>query len=236
LKGESTNADFDLEISSFGEVLDTLSLLDYKTKPTGAYELSHNIKGKQRSDSLLWISSYDLISALDTSRFSLTADSLDVSMQIVKSSDSRKIYIEADLVEGRKYEFIALPGAIMSRAGWQNDTLHTRFSTFEKSYFGQINLAISGLNYDHAILEILNTKESLVFRKNITKDTLIHIPGLLPDAYVIRLIIDENNNGQWDPVDYWIKRSPEEIFYFPQEVNMRSNWTLEYDWILNASY
>lgn len=234
LDGASANGDIDLEVSHKGAVLDTLALLDYKVEPRGELTINHNIKGKVRSDSLLWMSCFDLITVVDTSLISIRVDSQRVRVQRAVSSDMRKAALSAKLLDGKMYEFTALPGAMKTRTGWQNDTIRTRFNTHGKDHYGRVNLAISGIDFENGFLEVLNGKEQLVLRKEIRKDTLIKMARLLPDSYTIRLIDDQNKNGQWDPADYWKKRTAERVFYFPQDLNLRSNWILEFDWILNS--
>ena len=45
------------------------------------------------------------------------------------------------------------------------------------------------------------------------------------------MIVDTNGNGVWDPGNYLLMEQPERVLHFPTEVNIRSNWSVEFEWI-----
>jgi len=48
--------------------------------------------------------------------------------------------------------------------------------------------------------------------------------NLPPGTYTIRVIIDENNNGRWDPSNYKNEKLAERIFFYDNPVQLRANW------------
>jgi len=54
--------------------------------------------------------------------------------------------------------------------------------------------------------------------------------NITPGSYSIRVLVDENNNGQWDPGNIKLEQLPEKvvIFFHPnvasQAINLRANW------------
>ena len=49
---------------------------------------------------------------------------------------------------------------------------------------------------------------------------------LPPKNYVIRAILDENNNGKWDTGDFLNKKQPETIKYLNKAIELRANWDI----------
>ena len=47
-----------------------------------------------------------------------------------------------------------------------------------------------------------------------------------PGKYSIRVLIDNNENGKWDPGNIFENVEPEDIYFFPDEITIRSNWEL----------
>ena len=45
--------------------------------------------------------------------------------------------------------------------------------------------------------------------------------------YKIRVIYDENNNGEWDTGNIILKRQPENTWTFEKTISLRPNWDLE---------
>jgi uncharacterized protein (DUF2141 family) len=62
-----------------------------------------------------------------------------------------------------------------------------------------------------------------------TKD--VKFENLNPSNYMIKLIIDKNGNGKWDPGNIFEKKEPEPITFYKTEkkemiVNLKANWEL----------
>ena len=55
---------------------------------------------------------------------------------------------------------------------------------------------------------------------------------ILPGEYEVRLLYDENNNGQWDPGDYLRKLQPEKAITLPQRISVKADWDNERSFIL----
>ena len=49
---------------------------------------------------------------------------------------------------------------------------------------------------------------------------------LTPQPYKLKLIIDKNNNGRWDPVDIENNIPPEPIYYYKDILHLRANWEI----------
>jgi hypothetical protein len=54
-----------------------------------------------------------------------------------------------------------------------------------------------------------------------------------PKLYTVRIIYDDNANDEWDTGNYLAKKQPEEIIYFPKLIDVRANWDVEQDFILD---
>jgi uncharacterized protein (DUF2141 family) len=49
-----------------------------------------------------------------------------------------------------------------------------------------------------------------------------------PGTYFLRIIGDKNRNGKWDTGNFLKKLLPEEVFFSPEALQIRSNWEVEY--------
>ena len=57
-----------------------------------------------------------------------------------------------------------------------------------------------------------------------------------PGKYFLRLIKDKNNNDKWDTGNYLEKIQPEEVIYFPFELELRANWDLNESFNTTQNY
>lgn len=82
---------------------------------------------------------------------------------------------------------------------------------------------------ENFILQLLNKSGKIVAEAiNQKQFTFENLP---PDTYLLRIIIDQNNNGKWDPGDYATRKEPEPIVYYidrkgSKNIPARANWTL----------
>jgi hypothetical protein len=49
----------------------------------------------------------------------------------------------------------------------------------------------------------------------------------LPGEYSFRIILDENKNEKWDPIDVQQQKQAEDVLYFNTPVKVRANWEVE---------
>jgi len=86
-------------------------------------------------------------------------------------------------------------------------------NTDEKNFITQLVTA------NCKVIETIKNAKSLRFE------------NLEPATYMIRLIIDKNGNGIWDPGNYFKQEEPEQIIYYKNEkkntsINLKANWEL----------
>jgi len=130
--------------------------------------------------------------------------------------------------ENKNYKFKFLPGSINSIFNETNGKHDTIVGTMTapglKSYgYFEMDVIPDGSNY---IFQLVNESGSVVFYKNVPRETLVKIPFVNPGKYRVRLIKDDNKNGRWDGGDMKTKREPEEVIYYPKLINMKANWEM----------
>ncbi len=53
-----------------------------------------------------------------------------------------------------------------------------------------------------------------------------HFKRITPGKYKIRILIDNNNNGVWDPGNMKKNEEAEEVLFFPKVISIRANWEM----------
>jgi uncharacterized protein (DUF2141 family) len=81
----------------------------------------------------------------------------------------------------------------------------------------------------HFIVQLLTKSFEEITSKRNTKK--LSFEDLKPGDYQLRLIIDENNNGKWDPGNFFLNQEPERILFYKNEkldpnINLKANWEL----------
>ena len=81
----------------------------------------------------------------------------------------------------------------------------------------------------HFFVELLTKEhEVLAVKRNLKK---FNFEDLKPADYQIRLVIDDDNDGKWNPGNFYLRQEPEPIIFHKNEkgvpvVNLKANWEL----------
>lgn len=171
--------------------------------------------------------------------------SIDASKIILRNKDSvavkftskyldfeQEIYFDFKKAEDEKYTLELLPGAIKDFYDKSNDTLKFNFTTKQFSDYGNLKINLTNVKRFPFIVELMD-KNEVLYKASSTKETSITFETIEPRLYTIRIIYDDNANNEWDTGNYLAKKQAEEIIYFPKEIDVRANWDVEQDFILD---
>ena len=108
----------------------------------------------------------------------------------------------------------------------EKDTLKTTTSNYvfaSDDQFGIISGKVS-TNYPGYFIQLIDLKNNVVQElHNVKNYRFKRIP---PGEYKIRILIDNNDNGVWDPGNMKKNEEPEEVLFFPKTISIRANWEL----------
>jgi uncharacterized protein (DUF2141 family) len=104
--------------------------------------------------------------------------------------------------------------AITSIEGDSSQHIHAEIRPQKTENLGVI-IAETKIPANRTIIQLLGS-DKLVKAQVLHKSTAT-FPDLPPGAYMLRLIVDTNGNGEWDPGNYYQRREPEEIRYWLSE-------------------
>ncbi len=157
-----------------------------------------------------------LIDSMNNSEINIPQDTLlDFSfVKPVKIKRKPKIVFN-------KASFISIEG---DTSTYQSQALTEKKLNQFGSIRGDVNLP-----YDSYILQLIDQNNAVV-------DTLVNTKSYLfqqlnPGTYRIRVLIDENNNGKWDPGNIFLNQPPEPVIFYQnennqQEIKLRANWEI----------
>jgi Bacterial Ig-like domain len=145
------------------------------------------------------------------------------------SASPRKLQLNANWQEGKRYNLRILPSALTDIYGAKNDTVAMFIGVQLKEEFGDLTLKISNLDSTkNHICQVIGgggmvEKEFYIEQKARFN---ARIETIQPDGYTIKIIEDLNKNRRWDTGDYDKKTQPERIFTQTAE-SLRANWEVE---------
>lgn len=119
------------------------------------------------------------------------------------------------------------PNSFISIEQDSSERLKSNLEFKKLSSFASLLIEIQPEEGQHFIVQLLNKNYEVLREEKDKKE--IKFTKLLPGDYRIRVIIDENGNGRWDPAYFDKRTSPERIIYFvnsenQETITLRANW------------
>jgi hypothetical protein len=139
----------------------------------------------------------------------------------------RRFKLNHQLEEHTKYEILIPDSALFDIYGITNDSIRISFTTKQLSDYGNIFIDIECRSDDHYyIIQLLRSETEIVRSQYIHGSAEVSFELVPPGKYRIKAILDSRRNKRWDTGDYPKKIQPENVYYFPAEINIRANWDI----------
>lgn len=171
------------------------------------------------------------LSNLDSIGFFEIKDTLMIPVEFQFFQDSLKAlryHIAPKWKPETQYKIEIDSAAFQNVFGLFSDRYNGKITTRDKEYYGKLFLNVTGIN-EPILVQLLKPgkNEKLIQSQKISSDQTVLFDYVAPETYIIKVIVDKNNNGKWDTGDYKKNLQPEMVHYFRKEIKIRSNWEVE---------
>lgn len=169
---------------------------------------------------------------VDTSLITIIdKDSLPVQFTVKLDTLLNRYSFPIELKEEESYKIEVFPGAFTDFYGSSNDTLNYSLRTKSKSAYG--NLRVNLVNAQMPMLvQLVSANGDVKYERYVTNSSNVDFTYLVPNTYALRVIYDTNANGVWDSGNFLSNTQPERISYFPEDIEIRANFDLIYEFSL----
>ena len=195
--------------------------------------ISSTIKGVLHFDDTLRIETTTPILTIDKSRINLRdRDSIPVPFY-VSVEDPHRVLFDFDILPNENYQLDVFPGAITDFFDEVNDSLQLALRTKKPADYGSVYLQLVGVPSYPIIVQLTDENEKLIRSLPVAApQRRIVFSNLQPKKYYVRLIVDENKNGQWDTGRFLDRSAPEKVYHHEPILDVRSNWELQERFVL----
>lgn len=167
------------------------------------------------------------LSSVHSDRFEVwDKDSLQLPAEVFLDEANNWATLFFPKKDEQLYKVNVLPEAVFDFFGNTNDTLTYSFRTKPLSDYGTINFLVEHFKEFPVIVELVDQKLVVIATDYLTENREVYFDYLNPNKYYLRIIYDANRNKKWDTGNYLKKIQPEEIIYYPAEIEIRANWSL----------
>jgi hypothetical protein len=168
----------------------------------------------------------------DSAQVSLTTDSTFAPTRYTLQLDSSRtsLHFRSQWKEGTLYNIILNRDFASDSAGrrlLKTDTLN--FSTKRLSDYGRLNIRVRNLDTSrNPVLQFLQNDRVVIsapIKSGVYNSRLFN-----PGEYDLRILYDTNNNGQWDPGQFFgTRRQPELTQPITRKITVKPAWENEFD-------
>lgn len=149
------------------------------------------------------------------------------------SLDKRHYRLNHKWKYGTTYRIKADTLAVEDIYGFRNAPFQHQFTVKKEEDYSSIFFNIRNIpDSTAAFVELLNGSDTPV-RTAVVTDGKAELPYLSPSTYYARIVLDENGNGIYDTGSYLDSLMPETVYYYPSKINLKKNWDLEQEWIID---
>ena len=189
--------------------------------------------GKLAPDRNVLISLQEPLVKADTAMIHLLLlkDSLKIESPYMLIRDSLNLTeytLMGEWRPGQQYELQIDSAAFVGLSGKVNMSTKENIRIPKMEEYGALFLILPDAA-PNAVIHFLSS-DSKIVRTIKVKDGRADLFYINPGKYYLRMFNDVNGNGKWDTGKYEEGLQPEEVFYFPSEIQVRANWDIEQTW------
>jgi hypothetical protein len=168
----------------------------------------------------------------DTNKIRFTVDSFQdiTSYHWMMDSSNKKLTLTYAWKEGTPYHLILQKDFAEDTLGGKLLKIDTiNFRTKNESDYGNLRLRFRNLELNRHPILLFFSSDKIILTYKIGPSLRYNNKLFIPGEYQLRILYDTNQNGVWDPGDYYKHRQPEIVFPLKNKIYVKSNWDNEID-------
>lgn len=176
-----------------------------------------------------------IIDKIDPSKWTLNikGDSLNTIPFTARISETNpyQIQVQSDFIIGKSYQLTIPKETVSSFYARNVQSKRFDFDIAKADDFGSLEFTLQNAPATHYWIQLLDDSEKVVYQK-YTKGSEIKFNILKPGEYIVRILVDNNENKYWDEADFAHEIFAEDVFVFYKKAIVRGLWETKEEWDL----
>lgn len=157
-----------------------------------------------------------------------------IEMQPIKGN-IRAFQLMAEWRPGVEYSLEVDSAAFEDIYGNVSDPIKKGIKVVSEDECSSLIVNVTGVDNPSAVIvQLLNSSDAVV-KESKVEDGSAAFFYLKAGKYYLRAFVDSNGNGKWDTGDFDADLQPEEVYYYPKEVECKEKWDITTSWNLTAT-
>ena len=146
-----------------------------------------------------------------------------------KDSIPRTYELRAEWREGQEYSLEVDSAAFCDIYGLASAASKQGIKVKTNDEYSSLFVKVSGVNTNNLIVQLLSSSGGVVKQARPRGGTA-EFYYVAPSKYYLSAFVDANGNGVWDTGDYDADRQPEDVYYYPDEIECKAKWDVTEQW------
>lgn len=230
--GQTVNEKLEFSYDT-GKVQDTVSTF-YKYNKKNVMNINSDNGGSllpPKTDFKI-LSNY-IVDKISLDKWSLKIDSTIVQPFTAKISETNpyQILIQSDFISGKKYQLTIPKTTISSYYDKNPDSKRFDFEVDKIENYGLLKVILENAPDKKYWLQLLDSSEKPIYQK-YTSGSEVTFDVLKPGEYILRILVDNNENKYWDEADFENGTFAEDSYIYYKTALIRPLWTSKETWDL----
>ncbi|MGS0748398.1 Ig-like domain-containing protein [Halpernia sp. GG3] len=166
-------------------------------------------------------------------KFSILSDSIKQSFTAeISKTNPHEVLIRSDFKEGKNYQLTVLKGSVSSYFESIAKSYQWNFEGDKSENYGSFTLTLINKPVHPFWIEIVDADNKVAYSKK-SNDENSKFTELKPGTYTVRILVDNNENGIWDSIDFLKQTYAEDVFMFNKKLVVKPFWEIVESWDLN---
>ena len=154
----------------------------------------------------------------------------------IRQQDSvmRRFELVAEWHPETEYSLEIDSAAFIDIYGLASQEIKKGFKANSLDDYGSLVFRLSGVRDTGIVVQLMDKDEKCLRQVKAEADGEAIFYYLDPDKYYVRAFVDRNGNNIWDTGEYDADLQPEDVYYYPEEIECKAKWDIMKQWNLTA--
>lgn len=228
-QGTTENLKFSYDVDN---KKDTVSVF-YKQNAKNEMQISNSDGALLPPKTDFKITSNYIIDKINPEKWVLKSDSLTTQEFTAKISETNpyQILIKSDFIAGKKYQLTVPKTTVSSFYAKNSESKRFDFEADKVENYGNLTLKLENAPATSYWVQLLDASEKIVYQK-YTKGSEVKFDILKPAEYIVRILVDNNENKYWDESDFLNEVFAEDSYVFYKLAVIKPLWETNETWDL----
>ena len=173
-----------------------------------------------------------ILDSINTKDWTLVSDSIAQPFTAkISEKNPFKVIVHSDFKEGKKYSLTVQKNSALSYYDQNPKAYRFDFEIGKAENYGNITFKLANIPQQKFWLQLLDGKNDVAYSR-YSNDAEITFDLVKPETYTARILVDNNENGFWDPADFENQIFAEDIYEYSEKFTGRALWDITQNWDL----